>query len=108
MKDFNKDYTREGQNEIVELFAYWLSQYTKEVIDKVMAKRNEIISNDFAIGMLKELKTRGDKEKEDFAHSIGSMFYDYETFSQYDPHNHPLTHAGSYRDVLYDMYIKEH
>ena len=107
MKDFNKDFTTEGQKEIAELFAYWLSGYTFEVIKRVMIKRNEIINNEFAMNMLKELKERGEKEKHDFAHSIGSMLYDWETFGEYDPHNHPLTHADSYRDILYDMYIKQ-
>lgn len=31
---------------------------------------------------------------------------EFETFKQYDPHNHPLTHSHSYRDILHDVYIK--
>lgn len=105
MKNFNR-FPLEERNEIVLLFAYWLKQYTHEVIVKVLAKRDEIINNDFAMNLLKELKARGEKETKEFADEIGSMFYDFEAFKEFDPHNHPLTHAGSYRDILYDMYIR--
>ena len=37
---------------------------------------------------------------------IEVLFTDYEEFKKYNPHNHPLQHSDSYRDVLYDMYIK--
>lgn len=106
MKHFNDlDFTE--RNEIVELFAYWLKPYTREVIKNVLCRVNEIINNDFVMNMLRELKTREEKERNDFLSSIGSMMYDFDTFSEFDPHNHPITHAGSYRDILYDMYIKD-
>lgn len=105
MKKFN-NLELEERNEIVLLFANWLKPYTHEVIVKVLAKRDEIINNEFVMNLLKELKARGEKEKKDFADSIGSMLYDLDAFKEYDPHNHPLTHAGSYRDILHDMYIK--
>lgn len=96
----------EKKDHIVRLFSVWLSRYTHEVIVKVMERREEIITNQFAMNLLEELAKREAKERESFAHCIGSIMRDFDTFSQYDPHNHPLTHARSYRDVLYDMYIR--
>ena len=101
----NMDYDR--QKELAQLFANWLKNYTHEVIVRVMKQRDEIINNNFAIMMLEELYIREEAEAKDFAHSIGNMLHDFETFGQYDPHNHALSHAQSYRDVLHDMYIKK-
>lgn len=105
MKKFD-ELKLDERNEIVMLFSTWLKGYTHEVIVKVMSRRDEILNNDFAMNLLKELKEREEKEYNDFMHSVGNLFYDFETFSEYDPHNHPLTHARSYRDILHDMYIK--
>ena len=33
--------------------------------------------------------------------------YDYDNCSEYYVHNHPISHAKSYRDVLYDMFIRQ-
>ena len=95
------------KKEVVYLFSNWLRKYSHDVIMRVMARRDEIMDNEFAMNLLKELKEREEKEEKDFVCDIGSMFDDYDTFSEFNPHSHPLTHAGSYRDVLYDMYIKE-
>lgn len=100
------DLDREKRNHTAHLFSVWLRCYTHEVIVKVMERREEIISNPFTMNLLEELAQREEKEREDFAYSIGSLLSDFDTFAQYNPHNHPLTHAGSYRDILYDMYIK--
>jgi hypothetical protein len=105
MKKFEEMNTTEKQ-EIKELFANWLSHYTHEVIVKVMERSEEIINNEFAMNLLRELKEREEKEQEDFTNSIGNLMEHFETFKEYDPHNHPLTHAGSYRDILYDMFIR--
>ena len=105
MKEFmNLDRTE--QEIITELFAAWLSRYTHEVICKVMERADEIINNEFAMKMLVELKDRQETEAKDFNSSIANLFNDYETFKEFDAHNHPLTHSKSYRDILYDMYIK--
>lgn len=95
------------QKEVAGLFANWLSAYTHEVIVKVLAKRDEILNNEFAMGLLQQLKERSDKERDEFALSIQFMMDDFGSFSKYDPHNHGLTHAISYRDVLYDLYIRD-
>lgn len=90
----------------VILFANWLHVYTKEVIAKVMEKRQEIIENEFAMKLLQELKEREEKEQQEFTENIGWLFRNFEEYKEFDPHNHCTTHANSYRDVLYDMYIK--
>lgn len=105
MKKF-EEMTYNERNEIVELFSNWLKDYTHEVILRVMTKRDEIIENDFAINLLKELYNREEKESDEFNHSIELLLDNYEDFKKYDPHSHVLEHSQSYRNVLYDMYIK--
>ena len=106
MKKFEEMEINE-RNEICLLFANWLQRYTDEVIITVLERRDEIINNEFAMNLLKELKEREEKESKEFAHSIGCLLNDFEDFKEYDPHNHPMTHASSYRDVLYDMFIRK-
>lgn len=101
-----KDMSLDERKEVCELLANWLEPYTSEVVIKVMAKREEIINTEFAMILLTELKAREDKERTEFLHSIGSLFSVYDTFKEHDPHNHPLEHAKSYRDILYDLYIR--
>lgn len=97
----------EEQKEVAGLFANWLRPYVHEVIVKVLEKRDEILNNEFAMNLLKELKKRSDSELKEFDQSIEFMLADYEGFAKFDPHNHALSHSKSYRDVLYDMYIKD-
>ena len=106
MKIFD-ELSMNDQKEIVKLFTNWLQPYTQEVINKVIRfKKAEIINNEFAMNLLRELKEREEKESVDFAHNIGNLMHEFDVFEQYDPHNHPLTHAHSYRDILYDMFIR--
>ena len=95
-----------NDKEFVELLANWLKIYSDNVVKNVMKKVDEIKNNDFAISLLKELYDRENDEYEDFLRSIDSLYYDYDKFSEYDVHNHPLSHAKSYRDVLDDMFIR--
>ena len=101
-----EDLTFDERKEIEELFATWLKRYTHEVIVKVMARSEEIINNEFTMNLLKELHTRTQEENRDFTYSIGHLLTDYDSFKKFDVHNHPTTHANSYRDILYDMYIR--
>lgn len=105
MKTWN-EMTYKEQQEVTELFSNWLRKYSDKVIVDVMKDRDKIIEDEYAMKLLKELKEREAKEYEDFTHSIDVLIRNYDTFKQYDPHNHPLTHSSSYRDVLYDMFIK--
>ena len=106
MKNF-QEMNYDERAEVSALLANWLEPYTHEVIVKVLERRDEIISNDFVMNLLRELKKRDEAESKSFANSINNMLGHFECFSQYDPHNHCLEHAGSYHDVLYDMYIRE-
>lgn len=105
MRKFN-EMSYDEREEVVELFANWLDMYTEEVIKKVLAKADEIINNEMAMMLLKELKERDEKECRDFSRSIKHLLDDYEVFAEHKVRATCLTHAGSYRDVLYDMYIK--
>jgi hypothetical protein len=105
MRKFN-EMSYDEREEVVELFANWLDMYTEEVIKKVLTKADEIINNEMAMMLLKELKERDEKESRDFSRSIKHLLDDYETFAEYQVRATCLTHAKSYRDVLYDMYIK--
>lgn len=102
-----KEMNLEELNEVTVLFATWLEKYTHEVIVKVMERREEIVNNEFTMNLLRELYKREEEEKKEFKHSIGSLLRCYDDFKEYDPHNHVLEHSKSYRDVLYDMYIKD-
>lgn len=106
MRTFSEIENIAERDEIVLLFSNWLNQYTHKVIVEVLEKRDEIINNEFAMNLLKELKTREEKEKADFDNSMANLLSDFDGFKEYNPHNNPLTHASSYRDILYDMYIK--
>ena len=101
-----EDMNYENQKYFVELFANWLNTYTHEVIVKVMEQKDEIINNEFAVMMLEELNEREKSEYKDFTCSIEMLLRDFDGFAEFDPHNHALSHAKSYRDVLHDMYIK--
>lgn len=104
-KKFN-ELKLEERKEIAELFTNWLNDYTDEVIKKVLAKTDEIINNDMAMHLLRELKVRDEKEYSELTDSIRFLMEDYESFAGHNARRTCLTHAKSYRDVLYDMYIR--
>lgn len=101
-----EEMTRDEKQQVADYFSTWLGRYTHEVIKRVIPKRDEIIENPAAMMLLKELHEREQVEKKRFNDNIRWMLDDSE-FIQYDPHNHCLEHSNSYRDVLYDMYIKD-
>ena len=59
-----EEMSMEERNEVCELLATWLEPYTQEVIVRVMERREEIINNEFAMMLLKQLKEREEKEQE--------------------------------------------
>lgn len=105
MTTFNEREYKE-RKETTKLISNWLKNYTQEVIVRVLEKREEIINDEFTMKMLKELYEREQSEAKEFYDSIFLMMEEFEEQKQYDPHSHCLTHSDSYRDVLYDMYIK--
>ena len=94
-------------NKYAELFGVWLKPYTHEVIRYVMGRAEEIINNPDSLTLLLELKTREAKEEKDFFDNIAWYIRDYEGHKKYNPHSNCITHSGSYRDVLYDRYIRD-
>lgn len=97
------------RQEMAKLFENWLSIYTEEVIEKVMRRYEEIVENEFVMNILKELYERDNKEKEDRIDSFEFMIRDAEESkfgNTWGVHNNCITHAHSYRDILYDMYIR--
>lgn len=102
-----KDMGYSEQSDTALLLANWLKGYSHEVINHVMSKVDEIVNDENTMRLINELAKREDDEWVDFVRSIRHLGDDFETFSKYDPHNHALTHAKSYRDVLYDMYIAD-
>lgn len=88
----------------------WLGIYTEEVVIKVMSRLEEITANEHTMMLLRELWDRETKEVDDRRRSISSMIDDVindRDIEGHCLHNHCLTHANSYRDVLYDMYIRD-
>lgn len=102
MKKFD-EYTIEERKEICSYLETWLVMYNNEVINKVLDNIDDIINNEFVMNMLKQLHERTLKEKEDFKRNLR---FKLENDIDSDFHNKCLTHSNSYRDVLYDMYIK--
>ena len=92
---------------VTDLFTNWLKDYTHKVVIQVLKRKDEILENEFAFNLLCELYDREQKEFKDLTNSINSLLNNYKTFAEYDVHNHPLEHSKSYRDVLYDMYIRD-
>ena len=103
MKKYN-ELTNEEKVEIRGYFKCWLSIYTNEVAIRVLARSEEIINNELTMNLLKELYTRTQEEEKETEYIIGWLLEDYEENKEYNIHSH-TSHAQSYRDVLYDMYI---
>lgn len=93
--------TKEERQEIAELLTTWLKMYTYEVIKEVMLSADEITSNETTMALLRELKKREEAEHEEFKTSLY-----YGSWVESDPNKCSLLHSDSYRNVLYDMYIR--
>ena len=105
-----KEMTYEEREMMTKLFENWLSGYVDEIIEKVMKRFDEIVNNEFTMNLLKELYERETKEKSERIKSFEWMISDIAEKGKFIDthciHNHCLTHASSYRNVLYDMYIR--
>lgn len=88
----------------------WLGRYTDTVIQAVAPRFEEIYNDSTAMMLLTELHNRTLREQQDEISTFEMLILsaaEGEGFEDWQVHNHPLTHAGSYRDILYDMYIKD-
>ena len=106
MNEIYKNMNYAEQREAVDILATWLRTYTKDCINYVMQSLDKVLGNEVAMKMLKELHKREAEEARDFRNSIACLAGNFDGFSEYDPHNHALTHSKSYRNVLYDMFIE--
>lgn len=106
---FSEKYDRLREEFLKDLSCF-LKPYTNEVINKVITKIDFIIENDYIANMLRELRIREEKEYSDFSNSlswrVSEYIYNNNYDMSYDLHNHPLEHASSYRNVLYDLLIR--
>ena len=104
-----KNATYEEQKDFANKLYSWLGMYTQEVIEHVMNQIDDIINNEHVMKMITELHERMQKEeKEEKEH----FFYNLKNIEEGDAdyftvHAHVLTHSNSYRDVLYDMFIRD-
>lgn len=101
----------DARKELAELLEAWLTMYTEEVINHVMNNHlDEIIENESSMMLLRELKKRQDEEKKDHIRNFDSYLWQIEKKTKVDAsyyHSSVLTHSGSYRHVLYDLYIQD-
>lgn len=105
IKEYREATPLKEQKEFAKKLQVWLGEYTQEVFERVMKQMEEIINNEFTLKMIDELYERTLKEQEEEIRHIEYVLgYDNSNLSGF--HNHPLEHSDSYRDVLYDMYIK--
>ena len=98
--------------ELAALLEPWLGQYRKEIIDHAINQMDDILANDTAMMMIRELGIRAEKERKDRKQSI---LFAFRNIAENDMdgykihmeaiHNHCLEHSESYRNVLYDMYL---
>lgn len=106
IKEYREATPLKEQKEFAQKLQVWLGEYTQEVFNHVMKNRiEEIINNEFALKLIDELYERTLKERADeirhIEYALGHEGEDLDGF-----HNHPLEHSKAYRDVLYDMFIR--
>ena len=107
--DVKNDKFRE---ELVLDIAYFCKLYVSELCDVVVSRIDFILENPGIQHLLRQLRIRGEQEQNEFNNKIGWRIYEVirqEIFeSEFDIQNYCMTHAGSYRDVLYDFLIKNY
>lgn len=106
IKEYRESTPLSQQKEFAEKLQVWLGEYTQEVFNRVMKNHiEEIINNEFALKLIDELYERTLKERADEIRHIEYVL-GYEGKDLDGFHNHPLEHSEAYRDVLYDMFIR--
>lgn len=92
------------EEEIAEYFYYWLKNYTDSVIEKVLAKAQDILSDETAMKLLKMLY----RDEIDDNARLRFEFKWYFSDEKRDCPQHPkYSKASSIRDALYELYIKD-
>ena len=108
MKEWMENHDYQEQKELAEMLESWLGMYTQDVFNHVMDQMDEIINNESSIRLIRELHERMEAEK---VRRVEQMYFNMKEFEEKERETHPihlnpLTHSESYRDVLYDLYIK--
>lgn len=96
--------TEEEKMKFAEELNTWLGYYTDEVIERVMSKMDQIIADKRSRFMIRELHKRTHKEEESM---VDSFRWALGGDSPRVWRHTATTHASSYRDVLYDLWINE-
>lgn len=106
IKEWRENTPLKEQREFATKLQCWLGQYTDQVYKSVMLRIEEILNNPAALNLINELYERTQKEiKAEIDTILYASGYE-EDILKFGLHNHPLEHSKSYRDILYDMYIK--
>ena len=94
-------------HEFAKRLNVWLSAYTNEVIEKVMKNIGPIRSDDTTSQLLENLYQATIAKEIDTERSFGMMLdsIDYDRY-EYITIQDRTSRINSYRDVLYDLYIK--
>lgn len=90
--------------ELYKDIAYFCSCYIDKCVVKVLNKIDYIVNNKTILFLLSELRKRGEMERKEFEQEIKREIEWGEGSKSF--RNYCLTHASSYRDILYDMLIK--
>lgn len=103
--------THNERKHFASLLENWLCRYTEEVIAKVYPRFEDIYNTPSTMTLLEELNKREAEERDRMINNLEFALMDAgegETESLYIKgiHNHVLTHSDSYRDILYDLYIR--
>ncbi len=109
-----KEVARNSENNEFEFLldlANFCRIYTNEICNRVIRQSERISKDSFILNALHELRVREEKERKEFIDNFSWRLK--KTVSKlpddmsYDLHNHPITHSRSYRDVLYDLLVKD-
>ena len=109
LKEWMGKATYDEQKDLAEKLQAWLGMYTQEVIEHVMGQMDDIINNEMSMMMISELQQREQKEQK---REIDQFYFSLKDIEEgndkiWDIHSQVITHSNSYRDVLYDMYIRD-
>lgn len=104
VEEYREKTSLKEQREFATKLQLWLGQYTSEAMRRALNQMDDILSNPFALQLIDELYERTMAERKE---EIRDIMYDLGGAYAYDIHNHCTTHSNSYRDILYDMYIRQ-
>ena len=102
----------EQHNQFSDKMRVWLGCYTDEVIHRVLLRMDEIVNDPLTMKLINELYVRT-KEVEkravsEWRYELMRLAADEEKYENDGLfHLYPQEHPESYRDVLYDLYIRD-